>query len=226
MVDRYHIDLHSISLAAYEKELSQAELLPSRRILQENTKERFQSLKFHGLKNLGEVVHALGSPQKIAAFVKLSGLPAEFLKILKREISSFQPKPIKLMEIPDIQKRTLQILSKHGIVNSQQFFNLSYTPSRQKALSKQTGIPQVEIMGLAKLVDVTRIRWVGANFARLLADAGYDSVEKVQRANVEMFYNQLIQAAEKRKDIKGKFGLQDIKLTVLAAKAIPAKFTE
>ena len=51
MDDNYYIDLKSISLSDYEKELQNTELLPSRKIIKEDIENRFRVLSQHGVNN-------------------------------------------------------------------------------------------------------------------------------------------------------------------------------
>lgn len=62
---------------------------------------------------------------------------------------------------------------------------------------------------------------MGANFARLLVDSGYDTAEKVANADYQKLYSAGIVINEKQKYFKGKFGLNDMKLCVLAARNVP-----
>jgi hypothetical protein len=183
MEDNYYINLNNYSLSSYAKELEHAELLPSRKIIQENTKERFSRLNKEGIKNLNDVITVLKSKDQVKAFAKKSGIPEEFLIILVREIKSFQPKPVKLNDLPAISKTTIKKLETTGIKNTKELFKFVTTEKNRQELSSKTGINSKEIIELTKLTDVSRIKWVGANFARVLVDSNYDTVKKVAKAD-------------------------------------------
>jgi len=91
----------------------------------------------------------------------------------------------------------------------------------RKALCKKAGIAPDEILELTKLTDVSRIKWVGANFARLLVDSPYDTAEKVSNAIHTDVYETLVKINKEKKYFKGMFGLNDMKLCVIAAKNVP-----
>lgn len=55
-------------------------------------------------------------------------------------------------------------------------------------LANSLDISDDEILVLAKLTDLSRIKWVGATFARILLEVGYDSVQKVSNSNPEDLY--------------------------------------
>jgi hypothetical protein len=219
--DNYYIDLKKISLSKYEKELETAELLPSRKIIQENLKNRFMILAEHGIKSLSDLLTTLKTPEKIKAFALKSGVPEDYLVILKREVASFLPKPVNLADFPGVSKAALVTLKKIGIKNTKELFDLVKTEASRKDLSRKIGISDKEILELTKLTDLSRIRWVGANFSRLLADSACDTLEKVANADYKTLYNAVIKINEEKKYFKGKFGLNDMKLCIIAAKSVP-----
>ena len=221
MEDNYYINLNNYSLSSYAKELEHAELLPSRKIIQENTKERFSRLNKEGIKNLNDVITVLKSKDQVKAFAKKSGIPEEFLIILVREIKSFQPKPVKLNDLPAISKTTIKKLETTGIKNTKELFKFVTTEKNRQELSSKTGINSKEIIELTKLTDVSRIKWVGANFARVLVDSNYDTVKKVAKADYKKLHEEINKINEDKKYYKGKLGLNDMKLCVLAAKSVP-----
>lgn len=221
MADAYYIDLEAISLLDYETELEGTELLPSRMILKEDMHARFEILDRHGTHNLKDVLTILKTPEKIKAFAQLSGLPEEYLAILKREIASSQPKPVALADFPGIKKVTIEKLAQLGIKDTRQLFAFVQSENDRKELSKKTEIPDEEILELTKLSDVVRIRWVGANFARLLVDSPYDTLEKVSGADYEKVYAALVKINQEKRYFKGMFGANDMKMCVAAARNVP-----
>jgi len=222
MENNYYINLNNYSLSDYAKELEHTELLPSRKIIQENTKERFSRLNKEGIKNLNDVITVLKSKDQVKAFTKKTSLPEEFLIILVREIKSFQPKPVKLNDLPAISKTTIKKLETLGVKNTKELFKFVTTEKNRQELSHKTGINSKEILELTKLTDVSRIKWVGANFARVLVDSSYDTVKKVAGADYKKLLEEINKINEDKKYYKGKLGLNDMKLCVLAAKSVPA----
>ncbi len=221
MEDNYYIDLKAIPLADYAKELEQAELIPSRKILKQDIQQRFECLNRQGIKNLNDILVALKTPQKIKEFAQKSNLPEEYLVILKREIASSQPKPVNLKDFPGIPQDVIQKLEAHSIMNTKQLFGFVQTDSDRQELGIKTKISSNEILELTKLTDVSRIKWVGANFARLLVDSECDTVDKVTNADYTNLYNELMKINEEKQYFRGKFGLNDMKLCVIAAQSVP-----
>lgn len=221
MTDAYYLDLESISLSDYEKELQDTELLPSRAIIKEDIHARFEILDQHGVHHLKDVLTILKTPEKVKAFAQLSGLPEGYLAILKREVASSQPKPVALADFPGIKRVTVEKLAQLGIKDTRQLFAFVQSESDRKELSKKTEIPDEEILELTKLSDVVRIRWVGANFARLLVDSSYDTLAKVSDADYEKVYAALVKINQEKRYFKGMFGANDMKMCVAAARNVP-----
>lgn len=217
----YYIDLGAITLDEYEQELEQADLIPSRQILKESIGSRFSALEETGISNMDQLLAAMKTPDKMKVLAQKTKIPEEYLTILKREIASSQPKPVNLSEFPGIQAEPVHRLERQGIKNTLQLFPHIITESERKKLSEMAGVSYVDILELAKLTDVCRIKWVSANFARLLVDSKWDTASKVSKANYEEVYGTLMKINEEKKYFKGKFGLNDMKLCVAAAKKVP-----
>jgi hypothetical protein len=221
MTEDFFVDFSRISLSAFEKELAQTELLPSREVLHEDLHIRFERLRGLGLVTLADLLAELKSSQKMKDLSRKSGLDEEYLAILRREVNNCQPKAVNLFEFPGIPAEAVQKLAQHGIRSTPQLFAFIQTPADRAALAAQTGVDEAVILELTHLTDVSRIRWVGANFARLLVDAGCDTVSKVARADYAPLYRQLMQINEEQQYFKGKFGENDMRLTVLLAQKVP-----
>lgn len=221
MTENYYIDLTTVTLAEYEKELAEAELLPSRKIIQEDLKQRFSCLKAHGVQNLNDLLAVLKTPDRIKDFAGKTGLPEEYLSILKREVASIRPKPVNIKDFQGIAAAVVGKIEGLGIRNTEQLFDFVKTKAAREDLREKIGFSNEEILELTKLTDVVRIKWVGANFARLLVDSPCDTVEKVSNADYRELYDILMKINEEKQYFKGKFGLNDMKLCVIAAKSVP-----
>ena len=213
----YYIDLRTISLDAYKKRLEQRDLLPSRMILKENIKERFAGLQEQGIRTLHDVQQALKTKRKLQEFSEKSGVPEEYLTILNREVKSLHPTPNKLKDFPGTSEKIALQLENLGIKNTLQLFEKVLTRKLREELATQAGINEQDVLELTKLTDLSRIKWVGAIFARLFFESGYDTVEKISSADYEDLYDTLIRINQEQKYTKGKFGLNDMKLCIEAA---------
>jgi hypothetical protein len=99
MADNYYIGLGKFSLEKFRHILETSEVLPGRKILKEEISERFEILESMGIRNLQELMDALRTKVKVERFSQDSGLPQEYLVILRREANSYIPKPVNLKDI-------------------------------------------------------------------------------------------------------------------------------
>jgi hypothetical protein len=68
------------------------------------------------------------------------------------------------------------VLGGQDIENTEDFLRRTLTPEDRGALSEATGIPEVEILELARMCEVLQIEGVGPRVARLLRASGVVSV--------------------------------------------------
>ncbi len=217
----YYIDLSLITIDAYKTKLETSDLLPSRMILKEKLDERFASIKKLGISNIKELQQALKKKDTFKKLVEEKCLTDDYLTILLREINSIQPKPNKLKEFTGISPETVTRLEKIGIKDTAKLFDNIKTPERRKELALTTGIKDPEITELTKLTDISRIRWVGVTFARMLYDIGIDTVEKASNSDYADVHTKINRLIKERNLYKIQIGLHDMKLFVEAAKELP-----
>jgi hypothetical protein len=217
----YYIDLSSISIENFKAKIETGFLLPGRMILKEKINERFSVLTKYGITNVSELQKALKKNDKIAIITKSDGQFQEYLTILLREINSIQPKPNKIKDFVGISSETVLKLEKEGIKDTLALFDRVKSSGSRKELASRTGINEEEILELTKLTDLSRIKWVGTMFARVLFESGFDTVEKVSTANCEELYQKITQINKQQNLYKGNIGLNDMKLCVNAAQDVP-----
>ncbi|MBK8806441.1 MAG: DUF4332 domain-containing protein [Bacteroidales bacterium] len=217
----YYIDLEKITLDDYKQKLEHAYLPPSRMILKEKLDERFACFKNLGINNVKQLILLLKKKDNLAELSKIDCFSTDYLTILLRELNSTLPKPSKISEFSGISSDTVSKLETVGIKNTENLYCKVITkPDRQK-LAQQTGLHEDIILELTKLTDLSRIKWVGVTFARMLYDLGVDTVEKASKADVEELHKRINQLNKENSIYKGAIGLNDIKIVVNAAKEIP-----
>lgn len=219
----YYIDLKSISLDTYSRKLSNAYLPPSRKILRENTEERFGYFKNLGINNIDELLKLLKKKDKFAELQKTGYFPGDHLTILLRELNSTLPKPTRLKDFVGIPPEVVACLEKIEIKDTFRLYDKIITPSARKKLSAETGIKENEILELTKLTDISRIKWAGATFARMLVDLGIDSAEKIANMNPEELHRKVNEHNRNKQIFKGTIGLNDMFVFVEAAKEVPVE---
>jgi len=219
----YHIDLSTISIEMYMEKLKKVYLPPSRMILKEGIDERFTYFTSLGIKNLGELLQTLKKKDKFNELSKISLFPGNYLTILLRELNSMLPKPIKLKDYPGISPNTIARLEKAGIKTSLDLFEKLKNRQNRDELSLKTGISQDSILELTALSDLSRIKWTGAVFSRMLYDIGIHSVEKASKADPVDLHQKITILNEDKKYFNGKIGLKDIITFVAAAGEVPVE---
>lgn len=217
----YYIDLSTISLETYRDKLANAYLPPSRMILKENRDERFGYFSRMGIKNVKELIQLLKKKDKIAELSKVGCFSNDYLIILLRELNSILPKANKIKEFPGVAKQTATKLEKAGIKDTPTFFEKVKDKAGRQNLANETGVAENEILMLTKLTDLSRIKWVGVTFAKMLYDLEIDTVEKASKADPVELHKQINQLNKEQSIYKGTIGLNDIRIFVEAAKEVP-----
>ncbi len=217
----YYIDLGKISIDNYRTKIESAYLPPSRMILKDRLEERFDYIKSIGIKNVKELIQVLKKKDRFTELQKVHCLSGDYLTILLRELNSTLPKPNKIADFAGISKDTIEKLEKTGINNTVKLYDRIITTENRKKLAVSTGIKDSEILELAKLTDLSRIKWVGATSARMLYDLGVDTVNKVSRSDPVNLHARINQMNKERNYYKGQIGLNDIMILINAAKEVP-----
>lgn len=219
----YYIDLESISLEDFQEKLRTSYVLPSRLILKEKLDERFEYFQKMGINNIQQLLEVLKDKKKLAETARIDCFPEAYLKNLYRELNSFHTKPNKMKDFQDIPGEVVSMLDKAGIKDTVDLFDKVKTPKNRKSLAAVTGVNDLDLLKLTKLTDLSRIRWVGVMFARILYESGFDTLEKVANADYMELYYRIIQTNKEKNLYKGKIGLNDMRLCVNAAQEVPVE---
>jgi predicted flap endonuclease-1-like 5' DNA nuclease len=221
MNESYHLNLREISLDQYEQTLKATELIPSRRILKDNIERNFAALQERGISNLAEFLSTVKNTAKIAELADQTGISVEYLTLLRREVNALLPKPRNLREFPGIGPATVEKLERMGIKNSKQLFERARSRAQRVALARETGIASDELMELVKLSDLSRVYGVGPVFARLLYEAGVDTVQAIARAEAPQLFDKLAEAYLEAGNSRVDFKERDIAFCIQMAKRLP-----
>ena len=216
----YYIDYSTITIDEYMEKIKYKTLIPSQMILKERLEERFSYIKSLGIKNVLELEKALKNKQKLLELAQAPCLSEQYLSVLLREIKGRQPKPRKLTNFTHIPNDTLTKLQQLSIKTSVHLYDKVLTPKSRKEFAEKTAIPYSDILELAQLTDLIRIQWVNTTFARVLYEAGYNTIEKVSNADYEVLYEKIKKLNAERHLYKGNIGLNDMKICVEAAKEV------
>ncbi len=217
----YYADLAAFSLERLKNLFKTTRLLPSQKILQENIDERFACLAQYGIQNLAQLQKSLNSKVDLQSFSAQTGLPIDYLTLLRREVNSNQPKPIDLKDFPGVHAEVAQPLAQRGIKNTAQLFPHVLTAANRLALAHETQIALDDILDLTRLTDVARAKWVGPKFARLLVAAGYGSLAKIASADSESLWQAIQQTNREGNHYQGSLSQDDLKGWLLTVQNVP-----
>lgn len=184
MTDNYSIPLNTISLRQFQQMLEGKKLQPGRVMLREEINERFALIEAAGIDDLQALHEALRTKKRLRQFVERTGLPEEFVTLLRREVNSYISKPIALQSFPDVDPVIVGKLADAGIKTTKQLFDEAETPAKRNRLARRLDLPDANLTELTHLADLARILGIGPVSARLLYDAGIDSVASFVKAPV------------------------------------------
>lgn len=201
--------------------LEKTNLLPGRRVLHEQTKEKFDLLMKNGISNLYELVRKLSSPEKINQLSSVTGIPVHYLTILRREINRLLPKAVSLANFPGIEKSMITELNKKNIHNTIQLFEKGDNTQKRKELALEIAVPVNRLEELMKLADLSRIWGVGPIFSRIFFETGTDTVKKVASAEPQTLYDQLAEVNRAKQYTTAKFTVKDVALCIECAINLP-----
>ncbi|WP_296386934.1 DUF4332 domain-containing protein [Winogradskyella sp.] len=216
----YYIDLKSISIDAYKEILKTTILIPSWKVLENDIDKNLNIIKKHDIKNLDELLIILKDKSKIQEFSKKSGLPDNYLAVLKRVVNGYRQKPNRIKDFTCVSEDIVLKLEKIGIKNTLKLYEEILTDGKRNELSRNAGIGDNEILKLTKLTDLSRIRWVNHTFAYVLLESGYDTAEKVANANYRELYETIKQLNNEKKIYNAHIGVNDMKMIIESAQSL------
>lgn len=213
----FYVDFENWTLAGLKSHFHEVYLVPSRQILRTDIDPAFAGIEALGIRTVAELFEALKTKSRLADFVAKSGVDKDYLRVLGTELRSYRTRPSKLSDFPETPKAVLSRLAKLGVSNAKELYDRALLPGDRKALADEAGLEDGDVTRLAKLADLSRIRWVNHTFAYVLYEAGYDTVEKVIAADHEKLYDAIIALNKKRDLYRGNIGLNDMKLCIAYA---------
>lgn len=206
----YMPDIAKVTLDEFKNEIKTGRLLPSRKPLLDDIDEKFSQIGNTGIRNAAQLKENLRSNSSLERFAKDTGIPENYLKLLKREVNNLLPTPIKFSDIPNISEKMVKQLNNLEIVDTENLFPHINEPESREKFKKISGLSMDEILWLTKLVDVSRIKWVGPKLARLIVDTAYDTVKKLADGTPSEVLKAFNEAKQTHKAYQGPLGINDI----------------
>lgn len=213
----YHIDSEKISLGDLRKRIEATDLVPSRTPILEGLGINMNSLEKQGISTLADLRNELKTAKRLEALAKSTGIGADYLTLLRREIEGWFPKPPLLKAFDWLPKSDIAKLERNGISDAATLHEATDSKSKRTALAKSTGVDIATLETFAQLVDLTKVQWTSPTTARMLLEAGCTSSAKLAQADADRLCDALAQVNAGDKYFKGKIGLRDVRRLILAA---------
>ena len=216
MPSTYHLDLSTFPLEKFQHILETKDLIPSRMGLKEDVVGRFTVLKAHGIASMQDLISTLKNKDKLHQFARVSGLPVDYLTLLKREAGSYQPNPVRLDKLPGVSAAAVEALEAQGIKNTRQLFDQAHTAAQREPLCQAAGIPADVMVELVCLSDLSRAYGVGPIFARLLYDVGICTIQDF----VSHTAREIVDTYEEQTGKKADFSTGEIEFSLELARVL------
>lgn len=194
----YNMDLSAISVQEYKGLLKQRNLLPGRRLLWQDIDHNFGFFEQQGIANIAELKKQLSTPQKMSSFATATGISEEYLILLKREIGSFDQKPIPIASFPAMDAAVVESLKSRNIKTSKDYYE-----SNPGAADE-----------LFCLCDLVRINGVGAVAAKAFYEAGYRSVAEIAYTDAGVMLERVSSVNDDKHYYKARLGLKDMQFCI------------
>ena len=179
----YSINLKKIPLPDYRDMLKGKALLPGRKLLHYDIDKAFELLESSGFCDAEALLKGIGSPKKLEAVSQGTGLSAEYLTLLKRELGGLQSKSLRLSEFPHLPSNIVSLLSETGMRDSEDVYTMTKGFAEPDRLCTLAGISVLQAEEVCALCDFIRINGVGKVFAHILYDAGYRCLRDIAGAD-------------------------------------------
>ncbi|MBI5954712.1 MAG: DUF4332 domain-containing protein [Chloroflexi bacterium] len=216
----YHIDAEKIKLGDLQKRIEATDLVPSRTSLLEGLGTKMKSLEKQGITTLADLRNELKTAKRLETLAKSTGIGADYLTLLRREIEGWFPKPPLLKDFNCLPKSEIAKLERDGIRDAAALHEATDSKSKRTALAKSTGVDIVTLETFAQLVDLTRVQWTSPTAARILLEAGCTGPAKLAKADADELCEALARVNAGDKYFKGRIGLRDVKRLIVAASYI------
>lgn len=213
----YHVDLETISIKDFTIHIKSSYLIPSWKILEDDLDSRMTYFESIGIHNLADIKQALKNKAKIHDFAAENNLPEDYLIVLRRVVNGFHPKPNKFADFPNIPDEIKEILAQHGFRHTLDLYDRIITSEQRSRLGAELGIDRKEVLKLAQLTDLSRIKWVNHTFAFVLHECGYETASMISQETPQALHEKVKLLNEERKFYDAHIGINDMRLVISSA---------
>ena len=213
----YHLDAEKVSLDDLRKRIEATDLVPSRASLLDGLGLKMKALEKQGIVTLADLRNEFKTAKRLEALSKSTGIETQYLTLLRREVEGWFPKPFPLKDFDGLPQGEIAKLERAGIRDSAALYEATDSQSKRTALANTLGMDSATLETFAHLVDLTRVQWTSPTAARMLLEAGCDSVSKLAGMDADELCEALARVNAGNKFFKGRIGLRDVKTLIQAA---------
>lgn len=213
----YHIDDESVTLDDLRRRIEGTDLIPSRVPLLDGIQETMSALEAHGIGTVALLRGELRSAKRLEALAHATGIDAQYLTLLRREVESHFPKPPALSVFDWLPEDEIAKLERGGIRDTAALHARAGSPRCTAELAESTGVDAAVLESLVRFADLMRVQWVSPAVARVLVEAGCDGASKVAAADAGRLCETMARVNQGGRYFKGTIGLRDVKRLVQAA---------
>lgn len=194
----YAIDLARLTLTDYKALLKAQTLLPSRRPLLDDIDLRFAAIERQDIRTLAQLKQRLTSTAKLTALAQATGIAADWLVLLRRELGALDVKPLPLTDFPWLGAELLQSLAAKGMYTTKDYLESARDDSAE----------------LRALCDLTRVNGIGPAAARAFYSAGFATAKAVAGASAAELLARVTAENEAHGYYRAKLGLKDMQFCI------------
>ena len=129
----------------------------------------------------------------------------------------------KIEEVEGIGPAYGEKLRAAGIADSDALLEAGCTRPGRKELAQQTGISEKQLLGWVNMVDLFRVKGIGAEYAELLECSGVDTVRELATRNAENLAAKCAQVNEDKKLTRRVPNAEALQGWIDQAKELPRK---
>ncbi len=127
----------------------------------------------------------------------------------------------KIEEIEGIGPVYGKKLRDAGITTTDKLRQATTTKKQRQALAASTTIDEKLILSWANMVDLFRIKGIGAQYSELLEAAGVDTVKELAQRSPENLFAKMNEVNEAKKLVRQTPALKSVQSWVAQAKELP-----
>ena len=128
---------------------------------------------------------------------------------------------ISVKKLKGINTNIESNLTKLGIRNSMQLLDASKGPSERKALARQSGVNERDILELANRADLSRVKGIAGVYSDLLEKAGVDTIKELATRRPDNLHAKLVEVNHRIKLSNREPTLSMVNDWVYQAKSLP-----